>query len=135
PRLMEAEVRRAGRPVTPQPVSITLDQAMSGKFENRLVQVEAKVLSQASGSTQQHLALQSDSYIFEAEVLQRSPLSFSEGTILKLTGVPTTQATYDAKTRTPSSLLMLVGGSGNIQVVRAAPWLNSRNAGILFGAT
>jgi len=135
PRLMEAEVRRAGRPVTPQPVSITLDQAMSGKFENRLVQVEAKVLSQASGSTQQHLALQSDSYIFEAEVLQRSPLSFSEGTILKLTGVPTTQATYDAQTRTPSSLLMLVGGSGNIQVVRAAPWLNSRNAGILFAAT
>jgi PAS domain S-box-containing protein len=135
PRLMEAEVRKTGRTVTPRPVSVTLDQAMSGKFENRLVRIEAKVLSQASGATQQHLALQSDSYIFEAEVLQRSPLSLSEGSILKLTGVPTTQATYDAQTRTPSSLLMLVGSSGNIQVVRAAPWLNSRNAGIVFGAT
>jgi PAS domain S-box-containing protein len=135
PRLIEAEVRKTGPTVTPQPVSITLDQAMTGKFENRLVQIEAKVVSQASGATQQHLALQSESYIFEAEVLQRSPLSLSEGSTLKLTGVPTTQATYDAQTRTPSSLLMLVGGSGNIQVVHAAPWLNSRNAGILFGAT
>ena len=135
PKLTEAEIRKTGRTVKLQPVPITLDQAMSGKFENRLVQIEAKVLSEASGSTQQHLALQSDSYIFEAEVLQRSPLSLGEGSILKLTGVPTTQATYDAQTRAPSSLLLLVGGGGNIQVVRAAPWLNSRNAGILFGAT
>ena len=135
PRLVEAELHQTGRTLEPEPISITLDQAMSGKFENRLVQIEAKVLSQAAGSLHQNLALQSDSYIFAAEVLQRTPLSLSEGSIVKLTGVPTTQATYDAPTSTPSSLLILVGGAGNIQVIRAAPWLSPRNASILFGTT
>jgi len=134
PRLAEAEIRKTGRTTRPQIVSVTPDQLMSGKFENRLVQIEAKVLSQASGSTQQHLALQSDSSIFEAEVLQRTPLQLSEGSTVRLIGVPTTQATYDAQTRTPGSVLMLVPGAANIQVVRAAPWLNSRNASILVGA-
>jgi len=134
PRLIEAEIRKTDRTVKPQPISITIDQAMSGKFENRLVQIQAKVLSQASGSSQQHLALQSASYLFEAEVLQRTPLSLSEGSIVKLTGIPTSQAAQDVETRRPTSLLMLVGG-GNIQIVSEAPWFNSRNASLVFGTT
>ena len=135
PRLTEAEIRDTGHAAKAQPVSITPEQALSGRFENRLVQIQAKVLSQAPGSIQQHLALQSDSYIFEAEVLQRTPLSLGEGTTVTLIGVPTTQATYDAETRTPSSLLLLVRSAGDIHVVHGAPWLNSHNASILFGAT
>jgi len=134
PKLTDAEIRNTGQLVKPRPLSITPDQAMSGKFENRLVRIDAKVLSRISGSVQQRLALQADNYIFEAEVYQRVPLPFAEGSMVRLTGVPTVQATYDGATRAPSSLLMLIGTAGDIQVIKTAPWLNSRHANMLFSA-
>ena len=134
PTLTEAEIRKTGRAAPPPPTSITPAQAMSGKFEYRLVQIEARVLSQIAGSRQQHLVLQSGGYSFEAEVFQRAPLSLPEGSVVKLTGVCTVQSVIDGPTRVPSAFRILVEDAGHIEVVRASPWWNARNATVLFGA-
>jgi two-component system, sensor histidine kinase and response regulator len=54
---------------------------------------------------------------------------------VRFTGVPTVDAATDGATRTPSSLTMLIRNAGDIEVVTAAPWLNSRSATLLLGAT
>jgi PAS domain S-box-containing protein len=134
PKLTEAEIRKTGRAATPKAPLITSGQAMSGKFEYRLVQIEARVLSQIAGSRQQNLVLQSGGNSFEAEVFQRAPLSLTEGSTVKLTGVLTVQSVVSGATLVPSAFRILVPDAGHIEVVRAAPWWNARNATLLFGA-
>ncbi len=134
PTLTDAAIRKTALGAAPQPTPITAEQAMSGKFEHRLVQIEARVLSQIPGTTQQHLVLQSGAYSFDAEVLQRAHLSLAEGSIVRLTGVCTVHAVRNGIIPEPSAFRILVPNAGDIEVVRAPPLWNARNVTLLFGA-
>src|SRR5262249_9233923 len=134
PVLVEGQVRKSGRASLPAALSVTAEEALTGKYEYRLVRINARVLSQLPGSKQQHLILQSDDYSFQAEVYQSTPLSVGEGSTISLTGVlAIDSANSSGATLVPSSFKILVPDLDHIQVLVAAPRWNGRNATLLLG--
>jgi PAS domain S-box-containing protein len=135
PSLTDAEIRKTSQSTLPQAVTIKSEDAMSGKFESRLVEIEARVLGVIAGHQEQRLVLHSGGYNFEADVYQRVPLQITEGSIIKLNGICTIQSVNNGITRTPTSFRFLLPDATHIQVVHAAPWWNARNAVYFLGAT
>jgi PAS domain S-box-containing protein len=134
PLLTEAEVRKTALTARPEPAVVTAEQAISGKFEYRLVQLQGRVLSHVAGSRQQHLVLQSGGYTFEAEVFQRTPLSVADRSVVNVTGVLTVESVLSGATVTPNAFRILVPDASHLEIVEAAPLWNSRNAALLLGA-
>jgi PAS domain S-box-containing protein len=135
PTLIDAEIRKTGTAALPTPASITSQEAMTGQYEYRLIEIEAKVLGTIGGTQVQRLVLNSGGYNFEADVHQRAPLSLADGTVIRLKGVCTTQAVHTGITRSPTGFRILARDDSQIHIIKSAPWLSGRSAIYLLGAT
>ncbi len=134
PVLTEGRIQKRGRGMLPEPQAITAEEALTGKYEYRLVTLKARVLGQSPGANQQSLILQSDDYSLRAEVSQRVPLSIADGSIISLTGICIIEsANSSGATLVPSAFKIMVPGPDYIKVLVAAPRWNARNATLLVG--
>lgn len=66
PVLQDAVFRRTGSGVPPEPAMISTDEALTGRYDCRLVRLEANLLDRARHSREQFLVLEADGFIFHA---------------------------------------------------------------------
>jgi PAS domain S-box-containing protein len=130
--LSDAIVRRLGRHQSLEPEPVSAERILSGDLDNRLVSVEARVLSHLTGATQQTLVLQDDYTNFNAQLDGGIPLGeLREGSIVRVTGVSAVQRQallFRDYNSVPASFRVLLRSADDVVVVKPAPWWNLRHA-------
>ena len=130
--ISDAIVRRLEDRAPVVPELVTAEQILSGDLDNRLVTLEARVLSHVSGAAQQTLVLQDAYTNFNAQLDGGIPLGdLREGSIVRLTGVTAVQRQilfFRDYTSVPASFRLLLRSADDVTVVKAAPWWNLRHA-------
>jgi PAS domain S-box-containing protein len=118
---------RPGPPPTPTPV--TVDIALSGVHDCRLVRLEAKLLDRARQSQEQFLVLEADNFIFQAHLDTQSGdqslTQLQKGSRLAITGICLIepgewQAGENWRAR---SFRLLLRSPADAVVLQAPPWL------------
>jgi signal transduction histidine kinase/CheY-like chemotaxis protein len=136
PLLEDALIRKAGAEKLFSSPVITPQQALSGKFNNRLVEIEARLLSRVGSSTEQILVLQTGNFTFDAQIdagkgMQKLD-SLRDGSIVRLTGVCTVQVDPSkvvvVRGRIPLSFRLLLRSPDDIRIVQNAPWWSLADA-------
>jgi hypothetical protein len=130
PVLRDAEVRVTSHGPPPVPVRITPEQALDGKFDNRLVAIEGRFLSSAADVGGKSLVIQSGGKTFSALIEDETGFemvkSLREDTMLRLSGICLVQADPVRRDegQIPILFRLLVRSEQDVTVVHRAPWWN-----------
>lgn len=91
PVLQDAVYRKIASAPTPEPVSISQDEALTGTRDCQLVRLSAKLLDRAHHSREQFLVLEADNFIFHAYLQQKEGedafAKLENGSRVSVTGV------------------------------------------------
>ena len=132
PMLADATVERRGERRTVDPIATTPEQILNGALDSRFVSLEARVLSQVEGVSQQTLVLQSGFVTFNAELRDGTPIApLREGSLVSVSGiciVQRHQRFYRDARSIPTSFSILLRSNDDVKVLTAAPWWNLRHA-------
>jgi PAS domain S-box-containing protein len=132
PFLADAVVRNLRQKAQVTPALLSPKEVLEGHADNKLVTIEARLLSQAPGVMQQKLLLQSGETSFNAEIDSSVQLSaLREGSVLRVTGVAIVQrerTLYLQSQFVPVSFRIVLRSPNDVQVVRLSPWWNLRHA-------
>lgn len=144
PVLDDAILKQIGAAKPVRPVSITAEEALSGRYNDRLVRTEGRLLSVTEGPQSVTLVLQADTITYQAQIsgapngLPASGLSWSAGSILRLTGVCSVRTDplvlEGGAGRLPVSFALLLRSPTDVEVIRSAPWWTLAHMLIVFGA-
>jgi signal transduction histidine kinase/DNA-binding response OmpR family regulator len=134
PLLQDTVLRYTGKGQPPSPVIITAEQALGGNYDNRLIQIEARLLDRVFNSHEQVLVLQSGNYVFNAQVSESaSDDSFSalqNKSLLQVTGVCSVQVN---EAHEPKSFHLLLRSSSDIKVIEEPPLWTGKRAFYVLG--
>jgi PAS domain S-box-containing protein len=140
PVLEDAVIRPLGPRSEVAPSAVLAEQVLSGRYDNRLVTLEARVVSQGGSPAQQTLMLQSGYNLFNAVLEGSVPLpTLREGSIVRVQGVclvtrrPRTDRYREDFNPVPDSFRILLRAPSDIDVIKAAPWWNLRHAWPVIG--
>jgi len=133
--LRDSLVQKVGREHEPQPLPITPQQALDGKFDSRLVSVEGRYLSHTRFNHGVALVLQSGDHTFNATLgtdagdpeIDR----LRDGTILRLTGicsVETEDMVQYGVGSLPVGFQLQLRSAADIHILRNAPWWTVQRA-------
>ena len=132
PMLQEASVRSLGDKVSPVPLRVTPDEVLHGNLDNRLVELEARLLSHVASGSEQTLILQSGFVTFNARLDGGLSLaSLRAGSVLLLRGVCAVQRHSPSTSNhmsVPFSFRILLRTASDVQLISAPPWWSSRYA-------
>ena len=132
PFLADAVVTNLRQKAQVTPTVLSSGEVLEGHADNKLVTIEARLLSQAPGYLQQKLMLQSGETSFNAEL--DSPVQLPElreGSVVRVTGVAIVQRErilYLQSHLVPVSFRIQLRSTSDVQVVRLTPWWNLRHA-------
>jgi signal transduction histidine kinase len=133
PTLEDARLlsRTPGEPVSPK--FITPEQAVSGRFDGDLVQIDARILDASTSRQETRLSLQAGPFLFPA--VRRGPepglLGLRPGSELRLTGIC---SVYGGRPGVPQGFQILLRTTGDVLVRRVGPWWTTRRAGWVLSA-
>jgi signal transduction histidine kinase/CheY-like chemotaxis protein len=130
PVIQGASLRKRSSGSPPLPMLITLEEALSGNYQGRLVQMEAVLLDRTmQSSLEQVLTLRSDEYIFTATVPHRVGDRLADlrnGSVVAVTGICMVQSDQSVPGTTgqpvTKSFTLLLRDGDDVSVVTAAPW-------------
>jgi PAS domain S-box-containing protein len=132
PFLSDAVVREVGQKVPERPLTATPEQVLQSGMDNRLVQIEARLLSHVPGNMQQTLVLQADQTSFNAQLDEGVQLpELREGSVVRVMGIALVQRErlfYRQSDFVPVSFRILLRSANDVQVIRQTPWWNLRHA-------
>jgi len=128
--MMECGVYRTIQPGTPvKPEKVTVEQALKGDFDCRLVTLEATLLDRAEHSQEPFLALQSGGFVFPAYLHGPNAKPGFEGlptgSKLAVTGVCVVETVEDwhyGDDWKVASFRIVMRSPGDIAVLEAPPW-------------
>ena len=133
PALEDARLvsRTPSEPVSPRLISP--EQAVSGRFDGDLVQIDARMLDASTGPEGTRLSLQAGPFLFPAVWRGPDPqaLSLRPGSELRLTGIC---AVYGGRPGVPEGFQILLRTPADVYVRRAGPWWTSRRAAWMLSA-
>ena len=124
PEMRDAQISLVERGPAPSPPSITMDEALEGTYDSRLVTIDATVVDQLRGPSQNALMLQVGGKLFNATLDHGRIPPLDRGCIVRVTGVCSIAAENNLAFRIPKSFSLVLRGAGDIAVVRSAPWWN-----------
>ena len=132
PMLRDASIRKVGTSSMPPAPLITVEQALSGDYNNHLVTIEAQLLGQANSSHEQIFILRTEDFTFNAQMerddLQSQSVSARDGSMVRLTGICTGQPNPvkvdPNKGRILISFRILLRSENDVVVVKGPPWWN-----------
>jgi signal transduction histidine kinase/CheY-like chemotaxis protein len=113
-------------------------EAIDGRYDSQLVQVEAQLLSVVKGAKGRTLVLQSNSQTFNALIDNGGSLheldDLAEGSLLNLTGVCNVDVNdvYRSMTQEPDSFRLLLRSPADIRALSSSPWWTVRRALIVL---
>ncbi len=124
-----AELRRNGPGTSPQPIPITIDQALSGEYNAQLVRIDARLVDQFQSGPEPILLAQAGRHTFA--VRSQEPLSgLGLGSVLRLTGI----CVYGAQAGEDlPSFELVLRSPADLAVLRGAPWLTRDRAYRVLG--
>ena len=133
PVLQDAMIRRIGSGRSPSVPTVTPEAALTGRFSNQLVTIEAQLLSHVANSAERNLVLRAGNSTFGAELDTGSMGgpefdALRDGSTVRLTGICTvqvdrsTQYIRDYSVAHLSSFRLLLRSPNDIVVVKNASW-------------
>jgi signal transduction histidine kinase/DNA-binding response OmpR family regulator len=126
--LANSVITATGAHVTLSPRPVQPEQILNGEFDNRLIELRARVLSIASGPMQQLVTLQAGNISFVAQLDDQSPpREIREGSVVRVAGIAVvTRALnlYRDNESIPASFRIQMRNAGDLHLVSAAPWWN-----------
>ncbi|MGO9232081.1 MAG: response regulator [Bryobacteraceae bacterium] len=134
PEMRDAQVSLVERGPAPSPPSITVDEALEGAYDSKLVSIDATVVDQLRGSSQNTVMLQAGGKLFNATLSQGRLRPLDRGSIVRVTGVCSVAAEGNLAYRIPKSLSLVLRNAGDIAVVRSAPWWNQSRLLTVLGS-
>ncbi len=134
PHLDAAVIRKVGAGKLPEARKITAAQALqSGKYDGSIVELQGKLLQSLSAS-QPNLVLQDGPILFTAQVAQpgfhESMPSISADSLVSVRGVCTIQG---GENNEPANFHILLADTGDIVLIKGAPWWTLRHSMMLVG--
>ncbi|HEV2499089.1 MAG TPA: response regulator [Terriglobia bacterium] len=127
---------------TEPPTQVTAAQAVSGKYDARLVQIRGQLIGNNWAVADPVLMLSSGGIIFPAvlphSVADAENTAWKEGSIVSLTGICSVQIDKEGTTHgdgfaTPKSFRILLRSPEDVKVLSGPPWWTLRNALWIFG--
>ena len=129
PEIENAHLRRVASGMAPEPLAVTVDEALSGLHNAQLIQMDARLVDQFQSGEESILLVQTGWHTFA--VRSKAPLpSFAVGSVLRLTGICVSGA--PAGDDLPSFELVL-RSPADLALLRHAPWLTSERAYRVLG--
>ena len=142
PVLEDAVYRKTGVGPMPLPVVVGIDEALTGKYDGRLVRVMANLVDRAGQSREQFLVLEAEGFIFHAHIASTNGMQpFSQienGSKVAVTGVCLIEpGEWKAgKDWRAKSFRLLLRTPSDVVVLSAPPWWTLQKllwmSGILF---
>ncbi len=124
PEMRDAQVSLVERGPAPSPPSITVDEALEGGYDSRLVSIDAVVVDQLTSSSQNDVMLHVGGKLFNATLDHGRIPTLDRGSIVRVTGVCSVVAEANLSYRIPKSFSLALRSAGDITVIRSAPWWN-----------
>ena len=132
PILSDASVGLTGETSRLQPVVVTPDEILKGELDNRLVTMDARLISIVSSNTQQSLVLQSGYTTFGAQIDTGSAFAnLREGSIVRIVGICSVERQrpfYRDYDYIPVSFRILLRSTDDVSLIKSASWWNLRHA-------
>jgi len=125
PEMRDAQITLVARGYAPTPLSVTVDQALSGSYDSRLVTIDAIVVDQLASSNQNAVMLQVGGKLFSATLGRGRLPALERRSIVRVTGVCAITAEDRDTYRVPESLSLVLREASDITLVRPAPWWTS----------
>ena len=133
PILMDAVVRANGERLPRSPQLSSGEQILAADFDNRLVELEGRLLSVARAGTHQTMTLQSGNVAFQAQLNTQETLpELREGSVVRVAGIAIVNREPSQSLRAmlvPSSFHILMRGANDVRVLRNPPWWNLKHVG------
>jgi PAS domain S-box-containing protein len=140
PVLQDAVYRRVAPGAPPVPAVISLDAALTGTYDCRLIRLEVKLLDRAQHSREQFLVLEADNFIFPAYLQQGGGEdAFAElqnGSRIAVTGVCLIEpGEWQAgETWRAKSFRLLLRSPADVVLLQAPPWWTLKKVLWMAGA-
>jgi PAS domain S-box-containing protein len=128
PMLQDAVYRKTGSGQEPKPDSISVDEALKGTHDCRLVRIEAILLDRAQQSHEQILVLGAEGLIFHAHLEKDEAAAlanFQNGSKIAITGICLIEPGGDWQAGDlwrAKSFRMLLRSPADVAVLRSPPW-------------
>jgi len=128
PILEDAVFRKIAPGLPAEPAEVTVDEALSGTFDCRLVRLRAKVLDRARQSREQFVVLEADKFIFQAHLTIPENLdafaSLQNGSEVAVTGICLIEPGQwrAGKTWRAKSFSLLLRSPTDVHLLAAPPW-------------
>ncbi len=122
PEMRDAQISLVERGPAPPPRSITVDEALEGVYDSRLVSIDAAVVDQLRSTTQNDVMLQAGGKLFNATLDCGRVPPLERGSVVRVTGVCSIAAEGNLAYRIPKSFSLILRGASDIAVVRSASW-------------
>ena len=134
PHLDAAVIRKVGAGKLPEARKITAAQALqNGKYDGSIVELQGKLLQRLSAS-QPKLVLQDGPILFTAQIAQpgfhESIPTLSPGSQVSVRGVCAIQG---GENNEPANFHILLADTGDIVLIKSAPWWTLRHSMMLVG--
>ncbi len=131
-RLADASVKIVGSGPPPKPVSINIEQALTGQYDAELVSLGGRVLRSSVWRDRPSVTIQQGKDLFSVSPIPGTALGElpPDNSVLNVTGILTDE--IDSMDRVVA-LNLLCRSSGDIVVVQKAPWWTLRKALTLIG--
>jgi len=141
PIMTDATVNVVGHDVPVSARSVTSESVLQGQFDSQVIAIDGRLLSVVDSFEGRSLVLQAGAVTFNAQFdspeASQLPLQLQEGSVLRLTGVCSSQVDpnrlYQLKGQPPLSFRLLLNSNRDVEVLRAAPWWSIRHAVAVFG--
>jgi signal transduction histidine kinase/ActR/RegA family two-component response regulator len=133
PEMWDAQFALVERGREPAPPSITVDEALEGDYDSRLVSIDAAVVDEIRNSSLSYVVLQVGGKLFNATLDHGRMPPLYQGSIVRVTGVCSVVAEANLAYRIPKSFSLVLRTPDDITVVRSAPWWTTRRLLVALG--
>ena len=130
--LAQATLRRTGRYLPVNSVSVTPNQAFTGIYDSELVTVRGRVSEQSAGPSTDTLLLSSDGLLFGVVLDRKASQDVRAGSIVQVTGICSVQVDSN---RNPKSFRILARSAKDIHVISSPSWWSASHTLYVLGGT
>ena len=124
--MSNATIQPTGARSSLTPLPVRSQQVMDGEFDNRLVELRARVLSVAAGGSQAVVTLQARNDTFSAQLDEGAPAAeIRPGSLVRVAGIAIVtreHSWYRNNVLVPASFRIQMRSAEDLHLLEAAPW-------------
>ena len=122
PVLRDAELIKVGTSALVEPPLLTAQDILEEGWDAKLVSIDAWVVNDVEGRSDQRLLLDAGSLLFSARLQDGQMPPLEQGSLVRVTGVSSLEEFRGVGLGAPRGFSLLLRSPGDVQVVAGAPW-------------